>query len=54
VFEYVNPYYFPIDNMLLGNNPGWKHNYGFTSEMHLYFTYTAAANLTWTFVGEYV
>jgi hypothetical protein len=52
VFEYANPYYFPIDGKLLGNNPGLKHNYGFTSELLLYFTYTAGANDYWSFTGE--
>lgn len=37
-FEYNNPEFFPIDFQGFGNE-GNSHNYHFTTEVHLYFTY---------------
>jgi fibro-slime domain-containing protein len=31
--------FFPIDNELAGNTPGYQHNYHFTYELHYEFTY---------------
>jgi fibro-slime domain-containing protein len=42
--------FFPIDNMGFGNTPGQAHNYHFTTEIHVKFTYLAGQ--TFTFRGD--
>jgi fibro-slime domain-containing protein len=38
IYTYINDNFFPIDNMLLGNE-GNNHNFHFTYEIHTEFTY---------------
>jgi fibro-slime domain-containing protein len=38
IYEYINSSFFPIDNLLLGNE-GSYHNYYFTLELHASFVY---------------
>ncbi len=54
-FSYVNNAYFPIDDALYGpegqtDDDGTPHNYGFTTEFHLKFTYTTGQ--TFYFNGD--
>jgi len=42
--------FFPIDNQGFGNTPGQQHNYHFTTEIHVKFTYQAGQ--TFTFRGD--
>ncbi len=42
--------FFPIDNQGFGNTAGQTHNYHFTTEIHVKFTYTAGQ--TFTFRGD--
>ncbi|RYZ02100.1 MAG: fibro-slime domain-containing protein [Myxococcales bacterium] len=42
--------FFPIDNKGFGNTPGQTHNYHFTTEIHVKFTYQAMQ--TFTFRGD--
>jgi fibro-slime domain-containing protein len=42
--------FFPIDGKGFGNTPGQQHNYHFTTEIHVKFTYTAGQ--TFTFRGD--
>ncbi len=49
VFSYQNNQFFPIDNMLFGNQ-GNAHNFHFTTEIHTAFTY--AGGETFTFTGD--
>jgi fibro-slime domain-containing protein len=42
--------FFPIDGKGFGNTPGQAHNYHFTTEIHVKFTYTAGQ--TFTFRGD--
>lgn len=44
--------YFPIDGALLGQSACCGHNYGFTTEFHTTFGYSAANNDTFSFVGD--
>jgi len=47
---YDNSSFFPIDNQLFHNTPGWSHNYHFTYEIHNSFTYQGGE--TFSFVGD--
>ena len=49
VYTYTNNSFFPIDNQLLGNE-GRSHNYHFTLEMALSFTYQTGQ--TFSFTGD--
>ena len=49
VYSYQNNSFFPIDNMLFGNQ-GNAHNFHFTTEIHTAFTY--AGGETFTFTGD--
>ena len=49
VYSYQNNNFFPIDNMLFGNQ-GNNHNFHFTTEIHTAFTY--AGGETFTFTGD--
>jgi fibro-slime domain-containing protein len=53
-YTYSNLFFFPIDNQLFGNEgtdgQGNSHNYNFTTEWHLRFTY--AAGQTFIFHGD--
>jgi fibro-slime domain-containing protein len=51
--------FFPIDNKGFGNTPGQTHNYSFTTEIHVRFTYQAKQKFTfrgdddlWIFVNN--
>jgi len=51
--------FFPIDNKGFGNTPGQSHNYSFTTEIHVKFTYQAKQRFTfrgdddlWIFVNN--
>jgi fibro-slime domain-containing protein len=54
VFTFDSEEYFPLDNAGWGNNAtgddGKMHNFGFTTELHLSFTYKGGE--TFTFVGD--
>ena len=45
---YNNLNFFPIDNQLFGNTPGWSHNYHFTYEIHNSFTYQGGEKFDFT------
>ena len=47
IYSYSNNSFFPIDNMLLGNQ-GRNHNYHFTLELHALFDYTLGTSFTFT------
>ena len=54
-FTYDNKFFFPIDNALFGDEgevdgAGSPHNYGFTTEFHLTFTYRTGQ--TFNFNGD--
>lgn len=49
VFTFADSSFFPIDDMLLGNQ-GRAHNFHFTYELHTEFTYTGGE--TFTFTGD--
>ena len=58
VSVYDTDAFFPIDNQGFGNTPGQTHNYSFTTEIHVKFTYQAAQKFTfrgdddlWIFVN---
>lgn len=48
VYSYSNTNFFPIDNQLFGNTPGWDHNYHFTYDIHSLFGFHAGETLTST------
>jgi fibro-slime domain-containing protein len=55
---YDSTAFFPIDNQGFGNTPGQTHNYAFTTEIHVKFTYQAKQKFTfrgdddlWIFVN---
>lgn len=50
-FQYSNSSFFPIDGALLAQST-LGHNFGFTTEFHTLFTYTASRNDTFTFNGD--
>jgi len=47
-YTYSNGLFFPIDNQLWGNTPGWSRNYHFTTEIHTSFTYSGGEVFTFT------
>lgn len=49
LYSYTSNSFFPIDNMLFGNE-GYSHNYHFTTEIHTKFTYYGGE--TFTFQGD--
>jgi len=49
-WKYDNSSFFPIDNQLFKNTPGWNHNYHFTYEVHSTFTYNGGE--TFDFTGD--
>ncbi|WAS93425.1 fibro-slime domain-containing protein [Nannocystis punicea] len=49
LFSYTNNSFFPVDNMLWGNE-GQPHNFHFTTEIHTLFQYTGGE--TFTFQGD--
>ena len=58
VSVYDSTAFFPIDNQGFGNTPGQMHNYSFTTEIHVKFTYQAGQSFTfrgdddlWIFVN---
>lgn len=52
IYRYSNNAFFPIDNELLGNYPGYSHNYHFTFEIHTTFTYDSSKNMNFNFTGD--
>jgi len=48
VYTYTNTNFFPIDNQLFGNTPGWDHNYHFTYDIHSLFGFHGGETLTFT------
>jgi fibro-slime domain-containing protein len=51
IFTYTNPSFFPLDNLLNGNQ-GLDHNYHFTYELAGTFGYKAGTGQTFTFTGD--
>jgi fibro-slime domain-containing protein len=58
VSVYDTTAFFPLDNMGFGNTPGQTHNYHFTTEIHVRFSYQAGQKFTfrgdddlWIFVN---
>ncbi|MBZ5712700.1 fibro-slime domain-containing protein [Nannocystis pusilla] len=49
LYSYTNNSFFPVDNMLWGNE-GQNHNFHFTTEIHTKFQYTGGE--TFTFQGD--
>ena len=59
VSVYDSTAFFPIDGQGFGNTPGQSHNYAFTTEIHVKFTYQAKQKFTfrgdddlWIFVNN--
>lgn len=48
IYSYQSSAFFPIDGQLLGNYPGYSHNYHFTYEIHTTFTYQAGQEFSFT------
>ena len=51
LYHYTNPSCFPIDALLLDQMDG-GHNFSFTSEWHLSFSYLSSKNYTFSFTGD--
>jgi fibro-slime domain-containing protein len=58
LFSYSNNQFFPVDNMLWGNE-GNAHNYHFTTEIHTQFSYLGGETFTfqggddvWVFIDD--
>ncbi len=51
IYQYSNNNFFPIDNLLLGNQ-GRSHNYHFTYSIASTFSYVQGAGQTFTFTGD--
>jgi fibro-slime domain-containing protein len=47
---YDSAEFFPLDGQGFGNTPGWDHNYHFTTEIHVMFTYETGQ--VFTFRGD--
>ncbi len=50
VYTFQSNAYFPLDNAGFGNTPGFSHNFSFTTELHLKFTYNGGE--TFSFTGD--
>jgi fibro-slime domain-containing protein len=50
VFTFQSTAFFPLDNAGFGNTPGFGHNFSFTTELHLKFTYNGGE--TFSFTGD--
>jgi fibro-slime domain-containing protein len=50
VFTFQSTAFFPLDNAGFGNTPGFDHNFSFTTELHLKFTYNGGE--TFSFTGD--
>ena len=48
IYEYQSSAFFPIDGLLLGNYPGYAHNYHFTYQIHTDFTYVPGQIFSFT------
>lgn len=48
VYSYTNTNFFPIDNQMFGNTPGWDHNFHFTYEIHSLFGFHGGETLKFT------
>ena len=49
--QYSNGF-FPINNELFGNTPGWNRNHHFTFELHTKFVYDADGEQFFEFIGD--
>lgn len=52
VFRFESTTFFPIDDALLGNTPGWSHNYHFSFAIHAQFAYLPGSGQVFSFVGD--
>jgi fibro-slime domain-containing protein len=50
VYTFESTAYFPLDDAGFGNTPGFNHNFNFTSEFHLKFSYKGGE--TFSFSGD--
>ena len=50
VYTFQSSSFFPLDNAGFGNTPGFGHNFSFTTEVHLKFTYKGGE--TFSFTGD--
>jgi fibro-slime domain-containing protein len=50
VFTFQSTAFFPLDDAGFGNTPGFGHNFSFTTELHLKFTYHGGE--TFSFSGD--
>jgi fibro-slime domain-containing protein len=50
--EFDSNAFFPLDNQGYGNTPGEVHNYHFTTEAHVSFTYSPNTGQLFTFQGD--
>jgi fibro-slime domain-containing protein len=50
VFTFESKAFFPLDGAGFGNTPGFNHNFSFTTELHLKFTYHGGE--TFSFSGD--
>ena len=50
VYTFQSTAFFPLDNAGFGNTPGFNHNFSFTTEVHLKFTYVGGE--TFSFTGD--
>ena len=50
VYTFQSTAFFPLDDAGFGNTPGHDHNYSFTTELHLEFTYHGGE--TFSFTGD--
>jgi fibro-slime domain-containing protein len=50
VYTFQSTAFFPLDDAGFGNTPGYDHNYSFTTELHLKFTYHGGE--TFSFTGD--
>ncbi|HEY8880767.1 MAG TPA: fibro-slime domain-containing protein [Roseateles sp.] len=52
LYQFSSGNFFPADGILLNQPSCCGHNYGFTTEFHTTFGYSAANNDTFSFVGD--